>query len=107
MRIVNKSKKHGISSLSFQVDSGQIYYGGIAPQQTTCYFPIRPVYENPSYQVYLCTFNTFGRAYLQPLRAITIDHTGEKKITEGRCTLTIDITGKDDQIDIEFNIKQD
>jgi hypothetical protein len=88
LRIINTGK-FGISSMGFNTESGQIKYGGLMPNDTTCYFPIPPVYNRPGYKIYILRFNNFGQANGISLIGTSIDHIGDAKFTSGYCTLTI------------------
>lgn len=93
MRIINEGKL-GISSFRLRTDSGWMQFGAVIPHDTTCYFPISPVYSNPLYEIYMLRFNSFGKITNVTKIGVPIDHIGETKFTSGYCTLHLSVTKK-------------
>lgn len=104
LRITNTGKI-GISSLSLNTDSGEFKYGGLLPGETTCYFPIKPIYKRPGYKIHLLRFNTFGETETRVFNGIPIDHIGDLKLTHGFYTLKVNLGKKKGDINVhQFEI---
>ena len=82
--------KFGISSLQISTDSGEVKYPGIKPNDTTCYFKIPPIYNNPTLEISIVRFNNIGMSSAGALLHFVIDRNkNQEKLSFGNYTMRI------------------
>ena len=93
LRIIN-SGKVGFSSITLSTDSGDVVISGVKPGDTSCYYPIPPIYENAKYKISTLRLRRFGQADGIAFSNVIANNEGKEKFSSGFCTLIIEISDK-------------
>ena len=89
LRIINAGK-FGISSLKIYTDSGEVKYPGIKPNDTTCYFKIPPIYNNPTFEISIVRFNNIGMSGAGAILHFIVDRSKtQEKLNPGNYTMRV------------------
>jgi len=102
IRIIN-SGKIGFSSVTLKTDSGDIVICGVKPGDTSCYFPISPIYKNAEYHISTLRLRGLRQPFGLTFYSGPKSNVGQEKFSSGFCTMIIELSKKNKKGDISLS----